>query len=319
MLTSEENIDSTTEYKIERLTEDRLEDLSNLHSKVYSSVSYDWYRKKYDTAYTGIQYVGFIAYNISGQPIAYYGVIPCFIEYENRIILVAQSADTMTHPEHRYKGMFVKLANMTYQLCSVLGIHLIFGFPNQHSYMGLIRTGWELKDRMDYFTIPVSKSPLKFLFSRSRIFKKKYDQYCASVLKKITVPVKGIPNSFIAEGYAGISRAEGYLQYKTYSHTIVIDLSRVRLWIKIGKSLTVGDIENINEQNFFAVINQLKKIGKKIGVSNIQFHSTRGSRLHQLFSNRYNAKPSFLVLFKTLRPGIAAERIKFTFADIDIF
>src|SRR5262245_14588136 len=106
MQTSPENIVNIVngEYQVARLSRENLKDLERLHFEVYGiAVAADFFLRKYDTAYTGVEWVGFIAYDGDEGPVAYYGVIPCFIQSKSRIILAAQSADTMTHPLHRRK------------------------------------------------------------------------------------------------------------------------------------------------------------------------------------------------------------------------
>ncbi|HEY1164660.1 MAG TPA: hypothetical protein VGE90_05815, partial [Chitinophaga sp.] len=99
------NQDIAREYKIVRLDNDNLADLEQLYEAVYGRrVRAGFYKDKYNTAYTGISCIGYIAYRLQNEPVAYYGVIPCFISHAGGRILAAQSADTMTHPGHRYKG-----------------------------------------------------------------------------------------------------------------------------------------------------------------------------------------------------------------------
>src|ERR1044072_3132440 len=118
------------DYCIVRLDESKLPDLAFLHKAVYGNEkSLDYWKKKYDTKYTGVEYIGFVAYNNENIPVAYYGVLPCFIQEKDNIILAAQSGDTMTHPQYRYKGMFVELSNITFDLCKQQEIRLVFGFP----------------------------------------------------------------------------------------------------------------------------------------------------------------------------------------------
>lgn len=53
--------------------------MAKLHAAVYGvSVEVDYFPKKYNTTYIGVEYVGFLAYDQSAQPVAYFGVIPCF-------------------------------------------------------------------------------------------------------------------------------------------------------------------------------------------------------------------------------------------------
>src|ERR1700744_5068987 len=126
-------------HTIQRLSAANINALVKLHAAVYKrEVPVTFFINKYNPAYTNVMYTGFIAYNEAVQPIAYYGVIPCFLRHGSEVILAAQSADTMTHPGYRNRGLFVELANLTYELCRAEGINIIFGFPNQNSLPGLV-------------------------------------------------------------------------------------------------------------------------------------------------------------------------------------
>ena len=153
------------EYSIARLDENKLKDLEILYKVVYGhKPAKNYLLKKYNTAYTGAQYIGHIAYDKENIPIAYFGVIPCFIQYGDQIILSAQAADAMTLPQYRYKGFFVALAKKTFDLCRAAGIKLVFGFPNQNSYHGLVhKLEWKMTEYMECFTIPANSFPAGIL------------------------------------------------------------------------------------------------------------------------------------------------------------
>src|SRR5580698_1455477 len=94
------------EYKVLRLSHDNIGDAEKLHTAVYGiKLRPGFFEAKYDTAFTGAKHVGFIAYNDNGVPIAFYAVIPCFISMDEDTVLAGQSADTMTHPDYRFKGL----------------------------------------------------------------------------------------------------------------------------------------------------------------------------------------------------------------------
>lgn len=315
------NNSQNKEYLVTRLSRDNLGDLAILHSVVYGTQRLDdYFLKKYDTAYVGVENIGFIAYNRGNQPVAYYGVIPCFIQSGNEIILAAQSADTMTHPKHRYKGMFVELSNMTFELCRTLGIHLIYGFPNQNSYHAAVnKLGWQLTDNMAYFTITVKTLPLESFSRRSGLLHKLYQRYYAFILSKNLVPQQGLPNSVLADGFAGVYRSEEYLAYKAYNPGKVIGIADAKIWVSNKYGLLIGDIEGLTEVNFRVVIGKLKSIAKKLGVRQIQFHCSPGTSLYKLFAADYKPAPSYPMLFQDFGSVIPPANIKFTFADIDIF
>ncbi|HEU5167423.1 MAG TPA: GNAT family N-acetyltransferase [Chitinophagaceae bacterium] len=315
-------MDSITEkgYSVARLTKDNLEDIAKLHKEVYNRVpAPDYFPKKYNTAYTGIEYTGFIAYNHEMIPVAYYGVIPCFIQYGNEIILAAQSADTMTHPLHRYKGMFMELSNMTFALCRELRIRLIFGFPNQNFYKASAdKWGWQTTDTLDYFTIPVSGFPLRAVLKKLSPGKL-YTTNSAYSTENESVKAAGVSNSVLADGFAGIRRDDKYLTYKTYTDTKVVLINNAKVWIRDKDTWLIGDMEGINENNFGFVMERLKKMANRSVVGQIQFHCSPGTSLHKFFSKYYEPMKSFPVIFQDFGSPFPLEKIKFTLADIDIF
>ncbi len=315
MPTSPEIIDKLNdqEYSVAMLSKDNLDDMAVLYREVYGAARPNGYFiKKYDTVYTGVEYVGFIAYDKENRPVAYFGVIPCFIQSGKEIFLAAQAADAMTHPQHRNKGMFVKLSMMTFDLCRQLGIRLIFGFPNQHSYAPMIKhLGWIETEKMFRFTIPTG-SIWNWIFLK--ISKERHDEE----LIKLVLREPAIKNSAIEEGYAGVYRNEAYMRYKTYTNTDVIKMNSASLWIKAEDQLTIGDIilkEN-NGKHFFE---EIKTLARKLKLPKISFQVSGGCNLYHLFACNYKPIQSFPVLFKDFGSGLPLDKIKFTFADIDIF
>ena len=315
MPTSPEIINKTKvqEYSVVMLSKDNLNDLDLLYKEVYGVERPNGYfTKKYDTSFTGVEYVGFIAYDKENRPAAYYGVIPCFIQSGKDILLAAQSADTMTHPEHRNKGMFIKLSMMTFDLCRQLGIRLIFGFPNQHSYPTMIKhLGWTETEKMSRFTIPTGTM-------WNRIFLKTSKEHHDEVLNKLISSEPALKNSAIEEGYSSVSRNEAYMRYKTYTNSYVINMNSASLWIKVGNELTIGDII-LKENNRRYFFEEIKALAKKLKLTKISFQVSGGCNLYDLFAYNYKPIQSFPVLFKDFGSGLQLDRIKFTFADIDIF
>jgi hypothetical protein len=78
-------------------------------------------------------------------------------------------------------------------------------------------------------------------------------------------------------------------------------------------------MEGITEESFAAVMKEVRNLARKLGIRQIQFHTSIGTNLHKLFSTSYKSMPSFPVLFRDFGSPVALETIKFTFADIDIF
>jgi hypothetical protein len=310
----------TKAYTIERLNAVNLTDVEKLHTVVYGPLpAPGFFFKKYDTSFTGINHIGYVAYNAERIPIGYYGVIPCFMKLANRTILAAQSADTMTHPQHRFKGLFVELSNLTFQLCRDNGIKLLFGFPNQNSLPGALnKLGWQITERMDCFVIPTRGLSWDRVINKLSFLKNTFINYQSSVLKKYLQSQPGITNSVIRDGFAGIVRDDDYWRYKTYAQSYIIKLGNSTLWIKVGRELLIGDILTRPEE-FENMLQELKKLARKLGISHLQFHTSPGTTIYKLFAERFTVIPSFPVLFQDFEGGLPLAQIKFTSADIDTF
>lgn len=312
--------EQTLAYRVQRLNGDNIAGLEQLHSAVYGArPAPNFFSNKYNTAFTGVQHVGFIAYNDEDLPIAFYAVIPCFIRVNGKNTLAAQSADTMTHPDYRFKGLFADLANRTFDLCETLGIRLLFGFPNQNSLPGFVnRLGWQMTERMDCFRIQVAIFPWHKLLSKVPFGAKILQTRRQKVLENVVVKGGKMPDSISDSEYGGINRDRDFHQYKTYNQSQVIRIGDSVLWIKINHVLLIGDAE-VKAEEFNGMMHRLKKLAAKLGINEIQFHGSPGTVLHRLFSIYYIPVPSFPVIFKNLGAGLNLEKIKFTSADVDTF
>jgi hypothetical protein len=312
--------ETSSEYKVERLTKERLHDVESIYEAVYQKkAAPNYFMIKYDTAYTGVDYVGYVAYNNANEPVAYYGVIPCFLDTDNGKFLAAQSADTMTHPGFRFKGMFVELSNLTFALCKQLGIRLIFGFPNQNSYHGAVtKLGWKLTEMMTCFMIPVKTLPLAKVCSKWSVSSNLYNLYAAAIKRKFKTSLSVVVNSSVEERYIGVRRDQEYARSKQYSPREVLQIGKALVWCKYSEELIIGDIDLAGE-DFTYVLRKVTALARVLGLTRIQFHTSPGTKLYSLFASSFSAQESFPALIQDFDSGVQLEKIKFTLADIDIF
>jgi hypothetical protein len=301
------------DFSIIRLNKGNLSDLAKLYTDVYhKDLGIDLFSKKYDTAFTGLECLGFVAYNKDQKPVAYYGVIPCFIQYENKIMLSAQPADTITHPDYRNRGLFNLLANKTFELCEESGIKLIFGFPNQNSYpISINRQGWIEIEKLNRFELSSDHFFSRFLFRSSK-------ENRQMKLKALSLSKEWLYNSVIDEGFGGICRDNAYFHYKSFSNNHILKIPSAELWVKINGGMIIGDIK-LTGNDYQQFFREIKNLARQLGINKISFQVSPGCLLNSLFSEYYEAIPSFPVIFKDLGSSIPLEKIKFTFSDIDIF
>lgn len=71
--------------------------------------------------------------------VAHYACIPYKMMIENRIVTGLLDMATVTHPDHRGKGLFKKLAKTTYDYAKEQGFEFVLGVANANSYPGYMK------------------------------------------------------------------------------------------------------------------------------------------------------------------------------------
>jgi hypothetical protein len=95
---------------------------------------------------------GFIALSDEGEVAAYYGVIPELYSINGQQKIIFQSCDTMTHSNHRRKGLFQKLALYCYESLRNENKLFVIGFGGGQSTPGFLKFGWQkIFDVKNYF------------------------------------------------------------------------------------------------------------------------------------------------------------------------
>lgn len=304
---------------IERLGKNNISSLGILFREVHGrKIPVNYFENKYDTRYTGINHLGFIAFNHNRMPIAFYGVIPCYLRCDGDVMLAAQSTDTMTHPSFRNQGLFVKLAEMTVELCKKNELRLLFGFPNQHSLPGFVnKLGWEEREQMECFIIPVKASFIGRLLKKFPLSKDLYIRYQKWVLKKHANAITDKPNSLFSNANSGVFRSSEYISYKQYNKRWFLQFPNAFVWLKVGDGLIIGDMV-VEQKNFDDLMERLCSIAQEMGLGKVVFHCTKNAQLHALFAARCIPVPSFPVIYKNLAADIVPD-FAFTYADVDTF
>ena len=134
------------------------EGILELWKAVYSDMQFDrekwlrWWRWMYKDNPAGNGWI-WLAED-EGKIVGQYAVIPIIMKVGAKIIVAAQSLDTMTHPDYRRQKMFEMLAQKAYQDAAANGVFIIYGFPNQFSHPGFI-------NKLGWFDISATKVMLK--------------------------------------------------------------------------------------------------------------------------------------------------------------
>jgi hypothetical protein len=111
--------------------------------------------------------VAFVA--VDGKTIAaFYGVLPETYMVNGKPKKIYQSMDTMTHPNYQRRGLFGKLANMTYDyVAETVGELKVVGIAGSSSYPGFVKKlKWKDINQFKYFFTN------KLLFKTFNLFRK---------------------------------------------------------------------------------------------------------------------------------------------------
>lgn len=131
-------------YTIKKLERNQFDLLIPLMKDCFGmDVNIEYFKWKFLDNPAG-SYNGFIAVEEkTGEVAAYYGVIPEKYIIEGKEKIIYQSGDTMTHSNHRRRGLFQKLALHCYNYLRDNGKLFVIGFGGARSTPGLIKFGWK--------------------------------------------------------------------------------------------------------------------------------------------------------------------------------
>ena len=271
------------EYKIERLTQEHYSLLRQLFKNCFGlKLSIEEITQRFNTASLGSEVIGFIAIHAQiNSPAAYYGVFPMKAIVSNEVIQIAQSGDTMTDPAHQKKGLFVKLATLTYEECKKKNIQLLIGQPNQNSYHGLVnKLGWSHIDDIVRWDLKqnIKTLPLYKLTKQSAFLSQLYNSYIKRKLKKYLVAEPASFQNSLQVQPGKVWRDDKYLGYKRSGDKFFIKVNQLGLWIRLTDIFWIGDFDDYDKIDE-ATILKIKKLAWWLGYNTISFNMDRSIQL----------------------------------------
>jgi hypothetical protein len=306
-----------SEYTIRRFSLDCFTHMQELYCSAYGlPLDADSFRHRYDTRNLGHEVIGHLAFTAEGAVAAYYGVFPVRVRFGETTVLAAQSGDTMTHADHRQKGLFVLLAKKTLEVCRAEGLAFIFGQPNEFSRHGLIHSlrfihtdnliSYDLRQRIKTLPLP------KLLNSPGR--RRMYDRYARRLLRGKTVSPREFTNTLPSD-LGKIVRDHDYLAYKGSADKYFIRIRGVVLWIKLADVLHIGDVQDY-AQLTPQVLRILRRLAFCLGYNTIRFYLNQSVEPPAFLDGfcRERSEPS---CFYYLDEAFAGRNLLLTAADFD--
>ncbi len=310
-------------YRFDRLSKNNLPLLVKLYKDCFHlKVNNSYLDKKYNTQAFGASFIGFLAIDKKTQETAgYYGVFPILCRKEGKNMLAAQSGDTMTHPKHQAKGLFTKLAILTYELAKSEGVRFVFGFPNKNSYPGFIKKlNWVHYGDINNYNLKTGSLPFDKLAKKISLFGNLYKKFIDMKLNKFLTE-ELIPNSieFQNRNFGFVVHDHKFYDYKTYFKIYRVKIIGINCVLKIDGRLWLGDMEYCNREKYFEVIGALQLLAKSLGCSSIHISVYNGLYFDALLKEKYKMETSNPVGALNLFSDVDSNKFAYQAIDFDTY
>jgi hypothetical protein len=272
-------------YSSEKISEKNLTQLVWLFNQEHGGkFSLDYFKCKFNTEWTRKKYIGFFAKDADNQVAAFYGGFPCQMKINDQIKLVLQSGDTITHANHRKKGLFVRLAMETYDYAIIEDFDYVFGFPNKNSEYGFFqKLGWKKLGNFKNFTFKFSNFNLFGLCHKFLFLKPFYDVFWKKQLAKYSISLEEALENY-NQKYNGVLKDFNFLSYKLqYGNSSLVKIENNIFWIKKDNGIHLGELFISNEEVEFN--NYLKPLAKAFKVRQIHFSCSENHSYYNLLMN----------------------------------
>jgi len=306
-------------YSFERLNKGSLKHLVYLYERVFKiKTTTDFLEKKYNTAYTGISYIGYLAFDTENKPAGYYGVFPMMAEIDGAKILCAQSGDTMTHPNHQGNGLFITLAKLTFELAAKEGVKFVFGFPNNNSYPGFVKKlNWTFNEKINKIDIKVTTIPLAKVAKKLSFTNPLYRFYCNLFISKKKINESNFKN--FKKDKNSILFSKEYLNYKSYFNHYYMSGDGWQIVFKIDGLLWIGLLDCNDNDKIELIINKLKKLCMLLGIDKIMYLGSPNNFVLKQISSIQKPIEHYNIGFIKFDDDVQAEKMCYSSFDIDTF
>ncbi len=308
-------------YTFHPLTKNNLQDVQKLYKLVFGNeYSINYIIKKYDTSYLIDGYFGHIAY-FNEEPVAFHGAIPILMQYNGVYEIAAQYGDAMTLSTHNGKGLFTKLGQLTDIELQKAGIKFVWGFPNQNSEYGYVnKLDWKFKERIVGFKCKNSIISLEKISKLNSKISLVYKKHIEKVFYKYKCGNLLIGSVYKNDNIVSTTRSKDFYNYKSLNQNFVIEIEKVKFWIKIKNGLLIGDIETPSTHQFYIALNTLKKIAFQNGLHEITIQASPNTLIEELMNEtKWKRFDSWIVGYKDFSSSFPLANLKLTFGDLDTF
>jgi hypothetical protein len=259
--------ESFFDFKI--FNQDLIDDLVYLFKLDGKIISREYLINKYTYSTTNENYnfIGFLTYDLNGEPAAFVGGMPAKIRVDNTISNAVQIGDVITNPKFRGKGLFVKTAAAFFEyLKNETNFDILFAFPNENSSPGFFtKLGWHHNFSFQLFEYRSKMLNFYGLFHKFSFLTPIYSIYKFLVINLIFKVKKD--NEFNTNTNFVVIKDTDFFAYKRrYSDSRLIRVFGDFYYVKFIDGIQIDFLSNPSEKKlrrdlaFISVLFGVKKI-----------------------------------------------------------
>ena len=301
-------------YKLERLSDNNIKDVLFLFNSVFDfKATLPYLQKKYDTSYTHAKHLTYLLYD-NDTPIAFYGALAQLFNFNGKKVLGVHACDSIVMPNYQRKGIHKFLAGKAYELMKTEHVKFVYAFHSEATFYSCKKLNWEEHKNFRCFIFKTGAFPIIKIAKRVGL-KNLHKNYVNKYLKKY------IATSFENSNSQSLSvdYSPAFFKYKCFTNNYIIELDNVKWWIKISSGIMVGDVNFNSEEDLFKSINSLKKLGRKIGCSEITMQAYPETILEKALTKKYDSFESWVLGVKKLDIDFDISGLSPNFGDLDTF
>lgn len=305
-----------SEFIYKRLSRDTIPDLARLFETRNKQFKIDFF-KKYNTKWTGKEYIAIIAYNESEEPIGFLGSLPMFVEHDKKKHFCVQISDAIIHPDYQKRGLFVAIIKRVIDLAKTEGAEFLYVFPSPQAFNGFVKTGWLLYGNLHHYVIKTRCIPLMKFVQKVNIIKY-YHIFLKFILKIIAkTNILDFANSTIDIENGGVDRCNQFLEHKNYTYNYRIKYRGIKILWKQDDGMLIGDIERVKDVN--KTISRLKSLCFILGIHKLKFIVLQDSYWDCELKQQYKYVQGNPLYFYNLNSELDFEHLKFVSADLNTY
>jgi GNAT superfamily N-acetyltransferase len=312
-----------TPYRLALLRGRELEAVLPLFADAFPGRQFtaDRLARKYACTYENVRGFLCVAFTETGDVAGSVGLLPWAVRYRETKEGAGQMVDVATHSAHRGRGLFVHLADAVRDVCDRAGLGFLFGFPNEEAYpIWINKLGYRHTDDLVQYRRSVGTLWIERVTQRVGPLASWYGSRVDHAFRSRAPNDPVLPNSLGTEGFACIDRDASFHAYKTaFAGGRVVTFGGGRVWLRVQHGMLIGDLEAQSADELDTTVHELTRLARRLGVHQLVFQASKDTRFSSLLRSRFEESPGLPVIHLDIRSRIPADRLRYTFGDLDNF